>query len=411
MSYERKKIALRAVVCVVSVAVLLLGVAAVSRLAWADYLSSSSSLADRRRATEMFPGNAEYDIRLIVLEERDKKDIHASLLRSVQANRWDASMWMVLGTDSQVHSHYAEAEKEYLEATHLSRTFAPRFALAKCYCEAGDRQQCADWLRQALKVPANDLSNGFALARQLGIPSTEVLSLIPANEQTAVSYLAFLGAEQDLTGAQPVADLVLRRYPAAGKKALLDYSLQLASGSRAQTEQAVALWNGMVSAGLLADEKIYPAVPPRVINGDFTESPTGNAFDWRVGNDQGITYQRLGNSLQILFDGSEPESSNLLWQMLSVKPGASYELAYEYEGSGLNTPSGLSWHVYDSVTMAEITKQSPFLSGAENQQKLVFQVPATCRFPELVLSYVRQTGTERINGSIMLKHVNITAQP
>ena len=411
MSYARKKIALRAAVCVVGVAALLAGIGAVSRFAYADYLSSDSSLADRRRATEMFPGDAEFDIRLIALEERQKKDIHASLLRAVRANPWDASMWGVLGTDSLVHGKYAEAETEFLEATRLSRTFAPRFQLASCYCQAGDRTDCERWLRTALKIPAGNLSSGFALARQLGMTSTDVLALIPQDESTAISYLTYLSSQQDLAGARPVADLILHRYPTAGKKVLLDYTLQLASGAPVQTEQAVALWNGMVAAGLLPDQKIYPGGPPRIIDGDFTESPTGNAFDWRIGNDQGVTYQRLGNSLQIVFDGSEPETTNLLWQMISVKPGESYALEYQYEASDLSTPSGLSWHVFDSVTMAEITKQSLFLSGSETQQKVVFKVPDTCRFPELVLSYVRQTGTERINGSVMLKHVEISAQP
>ena len=142
----------------------------------------------------------------------------------------------------------------------------------------------------------------------------------------------------------------------------------------------------------------HPA-PRGVANGDFARPPVNHGFDWRLLESAGVTHIHLDPSgHRILLSGKQPESCDLLRQIVAVETGRQYELHWETRTQGVAPPSGIEWSVAG--------RRAP-VAAADDWQKGVVSFIAPADLVPVTLLYRRPTGQPRAEGIIELRTVSL----
>ncbi len=166
---------------------------------------------------------------------------------------------------------------------------------------------------------------------------------------------------------------------------LTDALLEAKDGTSAQ-----ALWRAMG----------YPP-PSGIMNIDFQRG-VGHGFDWRIFDVAGVNHIPVESSPShhIEMSGREPESCELLLQMVVLEPHARYILHWESRTRDITAPTGLQWPIGNEQAQAHPSED--WL-----QQELPFT--ADSNLAALALEYQRPSGQPRVQGSVELRHVIIEA--
>ncbi len=292
-----------------------------------------------------------------------------------------------LGLAAEVRGDFDSAERWLLEASKVDHQFEPRWTLANYYFCRENANEFWKWMRAALEVSYGDRRPAFDLCWRMSADPQETLAkAIPANHDVRAAYLVYLLEEHRLAASVPVA-LELASDPNNRQLllSLTDALLEAKDGTSAQ-----ALWRAMG----------YPP-PSGIMNSDFQRG-VGHGFDWRIFDVPGVNHIPVESSPshRIEMSGREPESCELLLQMVMLEPHARYILHWESRTRDVTDPTGLQWH---------IAKEQAQVHPSEywRQQELPFT--ADSNLAALAFVYQRPSGQPRVQGSVELRHVIIEA--
>ena len=327
-----------------------------------------------------------------------------SLEAAVALNPYQSQAWIELGLIAEQAGEYGQAERSLLEAARVDKSYSPRWTLANYYFRRQQEIEFWHWTREALTIKRGDATALYRLCWHFsGDPAVIAQKAIPDNSDQLVSYLLFLLSERRLMAAVPVAKLLIPNGGSAHMAILLGYCDRLIEAREIDT--ALEIWKSFAVNGLLGLDPPAPRLGVSLSNGEFSESPIQHGFDWRIPSTSGVTvrHSSASKSLEIKFSGQQPESCNLILQYIPLIPSNTYRLRCHYETSDLPPDPGLKWSVY-SMIGARPTIPASEAPGFEN---LIFQTGADSRLASLVLRYVRDPGTVRIKGSIVIDKVTL----
>jgi tetratricopeptide (TPR) repeat protein len=387
------------------------------RLAWADHLFRRDTESAVARAVELAPGNAEYHARLALLRQeagRDETAIEPELRAAVQANPRMSSAWIELGLRAEIAGEMQQAEADLERSAQVDHTYATLWTLANFYFRRNDRDHFWPVARQALSIgdmAAYDPAPLFRLCWKLSrSPATVLDRAIPAVGAVQARYLAFLVREDLAQIAEPVTQRIVALGGERDLDAVLDYCDRLIEAGDA--EHAIHAWNALCWRMLHNYRPLAPLTSPGLTNGVFASAPVHHGFDWRMPDLPGVDVERGGlpPRLRITLDGRQPDTCELLAQVLAVVPSRRYRLRFHYQSDGLAIAS-VRWRLAD-VAGREIPSDSTDLaSEVEATGTLRFRSPRAASLLRLALTYRRPPGAAKAEGRVTLNAVWLEFEP
>jgi hypothetical protein len=112
--------------------------------------------------------------------------------------------------------------------------------------------------------------------------------------------------------------------------------------------------------------------------------------------------------VRISFSGTEPERCVLLRQYVPLEPKCPYRLHWEAESNGIESPSGLAWHLRSSQNDRETDLAAGDLLMSDSPRNWDFtSPPANAILRLLTLEYTRPLGSTRLSGDVILRSVSL----
>jgi tetratricopeptide (TPR) repeat protein len=356
------------------------------RLAQASAEFSRRSPESVARALEILPYNTDY-LSLRALQLEYEGEASAPLLeRAAVAAPLSSAPRIRLGLAAETRGDFPAAERWLLEAARVDRQFEPRWTLANFYFRQARPDEFWKWMRAALEVSYGDRTPAFDLCWRFSQDAREILErAIPDQPDVLGGYVSYLLDQHRSSAGSVAVRLAAMRDPAytalleAACDALLDAG---------NADDAREVWR------LLG----HPA-PGGITNGDFARPPVNHGFDWRLLESPGVTHIHLDPSGQrILLSGKQPESCDLLRQIIAVENGKQYDLRWEARTHEIALPSGIEW---------SIAGRHATVASAEDWQKGVVSFTPTAALVPITLGYRRPTGQPRAEGFIEIRSVSL----
>src|ERR1017187_9744674 len=127
------------------------------RLACADYWFRQQTVQGTEKALEFTPGQAEYYVRLALLDPDEKsRTAMEALKRAVALNPSDARSWVELGLRYEGEGNPALAELCLLRAAEEDRQYLPRWTLANYYFRENRVDRFWYWAKEAAAMTYGD---------------------------------------------------------------------------------------------------------------------------------------------------------------------------------------------------------------------------------------------------------------
>jgi tetratricopeptide (TPR) repeat protein len=385
------------------------------RLAWADYLFRLDTESSVGQAVELAPSSAEYHARLATLLDnagRAEASVEFELRAAVAANPRAASAWIELGMRAENAGRAAQAETYVDRAARADRMYSTQWTLANFHFRHNQRGKFWPAAQRALRVgdvAAYDPAPLFRLCWKLTRDSAVILErAIPDVGPVQARYLEFLVRENLTHAAEPVTERVVAFGGAGELGAVFEYCDRLIAAGDAGG--ALHAWNALCWRTLRGYRPLAPAAGLSLTNGDFANAPVEHGFDWRMPPAEGVAVERGGlpPRLWVTLDGRQPETCDLVQQVLAVEPARKYRLRFHYQTDGITAPSGLRWRVWDVTGREEIaTDAADLASEQEADAAIRFTVPRAVPLARLALAYRRAPGTIRIEGRVALAGVSL----
>jgi tetratricopeptide (TPR) repeat protein len=357
------------------------------RLARADALFRKRTPADVARAIELEPENGEYLATLALQAEYTGQDSTQLWEEVARLNPRASAPRIRLGLAAELRGDANQAERWLQEAFSVDRQFETRWTLANFYFRQGKPVEFWMWIRSALEMSYGDRVAAFDLCWQQSDDANEILTrAIPDRREVVAAYLAYVlshhrqaaiaGAANRLAKIRGAEDLPLL-YTATD--AVLDPDLWQALGNPRPD-------------GITHPNFEEPHIGPSV----------GHGFDWRFADVDGVTHSSLQGAHRIRFSGQQPETCELLRQVLGgLRPGAAYILHWTARTQGLASPTGITWRIAGNT--GELTASEDWSSGT-----LTFTTDSD--HAVLVLAYRRPQGQVRAEGYLDLRQVVTSSQ-
>ncbi|HYM10173.1 MAG TPA: hypothetical protein VEU62_05560 [Bryobacterales bacterium] len=395
-------------------AVAVLGVAffATLRLGFADRVFHTGTLEGAERAARLVPGNASYLAGWAVLLDQSGGSSAASLRaleRAVAANPRNSSCWIELGLRAEREGDLAAAERSLLEAARVDKQYDPRWELANFYFRRNDAENFWLWAGEAAAVLSGDATPLFRLCWKVSPDAAMILKrAVPNRPPILAKYLGFLLADHHGEVVEPVALKVLERAGPDELPALLASCDRLLEAGR--VSEALRIWNALCRRKLVPYPEVEPEKGLSLTNGGWRAPPLSHGFDWRIDPPEGVSWPRdePPPPLRITFSGRQPESCEILSQLVPLVPGKRYRLRLRYTVSNIAPQAGLRWRIFDAATNAELAAGSPRSTENQVQEDLRFAAPGGAGLARVALTYQRALGTTRIEGSVLLGDATLT---
>jgi hypothetical protein len=377
------------VVCVTLLAAAWLSI----RLATADAAFRLHTPSGVARAVELTPRNTEYLLTQAVQLDYEGGDSTALLQRAADLNPLSSAPRIRLGLAAEIRGDSALAEKWLLDAARVDQQFEARWTLANFYFRQDHMPEFWKWMRRALQVSYGDRSPAFDLCWRASSGPAEILTrAIPDDHGVVAAYLSYLMAGSSepakLAAIGPVALKLTAMGEGNDRPALFAACDALINAGNA--EPALALWRAMG----------FPKFNG-VVNPDFEVPQVGHGFDWRQTDAPGIVHADLNQPRsmhRVTLNSRQPESCELLRQILLLEPQAEYTLLWESRTNGLSSPTGVEWRI--AGVSGEIPAASDGTAGEVDFKAASELVPLT-------LNYLRPSGEPRAEGSVELWHVRV----
>ncbi|MBI4874490.1 MAG: hypothetical protein HY822_07645 [Acidobacteria bacterium] len=355
-----------------------------ARLAWAGWLDREGFPESVRRAAELAP------------ERADLRARQGDWAGAVSRNRFDAASWIRLGLDAEQRGDWRAAERSLLRAAEVDRLYEPRWALANYCFRRRDRERFWLWARAAAERSPETPIALFRLCRETTADWGEVFDRVAGGQERLLAGFLFWALPRaDGPGLQRIARSAAETGEARDRdalNALLRRLLELGCSA-----DALAAWNRLVERRVLDFEALRPEQGVSLTNGDFRRSPKGEAFNWALPENPGVTSRALDAGLRFEFSGRQPESCDLLVQTVPVSGGRRYRLRWRYRTGGIPPGAGPLW----------LPGGSPLSSDGGSDAALEFATRPGEELVRLRLAYQRIPGTTRISGTLWLDSVRL----
>ena len=383
------------------------------RLAWADGLAHSDSAEQVQAALRLAPDNAIYWLHWTDLEQAHGESGGLGIVRATQADPYNAEVWIRAGLQAEVTGDFVHAEQLFLRAARQSLQYEPRWTLANYYFRRSDPEHFWPWAKSALAWSYGDRELLFDLCWRMQPDADVILErAIPDRPAVLRDYLAFLLHHDRSDAAQAVVRKLEAQASEEDRPLLLDFANRMLNQQR--WPAALSAWNALCLRKVVHYTPLDPSRGPLLTNGEFTEEPLDSGFDWRLDDIKGVAavYNESPHGLRFDFSGDQPENCNVVYQFVPVSPGKRYALRFGYRTEGIEPESGLHWRVMEATTGREIlTPPLDLSSDSWTSGGLAFAVPQNVPATVVMLTYRRQPGTVRIEGTVWLRNVGLELLP
>lgn len=377
------------------------------RLACADYWFRRQTIRETKKAIAFTPGQADYYVRLALLEPATNgQTATEALQRAVALNPSDARAWMELGLLYESAGNLALAEQSLLHAAEEDKQYLPRWTLANYYYRRSAVDNFWFWAKEAAQMTNGDPTSLFQLCGRVGEDGTLIDRLNIRRPDVRAAYLSYLLSQKRLDLIRPASRHLLNEKRESDVPLLLTTCDRLLESKNIGA--ALDIWNGLVDNRQIPFGRLQPAQGRVLTNGDFRVSPTSQGFDWRLPAIDGISASGdERGELRLTFSGNQPENCEALVQFVPVQEDVEHELKFEYRTDGIVAGSGLRWRITDQNGGRILVDAHNLSSEREESGKVSFMVPAGCKIARLALVYNRVQGTTRIEGFIILRKVEL----
>jgi hypothetical protein len=361
------------------------------RGALADHYYRANTLASLTRAAEIDPSNAQTWLWLAEHQEYAGVDSTRALETAARLSPYDSTPVIRLALRAELEGQRARAEQLLLEAAAIDRLYEPRWSLANFYFRSGDSEKFWPAVRSALDMAYGDQTPLYRLCWRFTSDPAQILRYLPNRRLILAGYLRFLLENKHAADASTAAQSLSESAAPEDLQLLLTYLDQ---------SPDLSVWNTLCRRALLPYSELDPNRGPILTNPDFRAAPLLHGFDWRVTNTADLAAARTAPSgLRITLSGGQPESCELLSQLLAVTPGRRYRFQFEYHTSGIAPKTGLRWTVAGATT--------PDLSS-DTQENTALDFTAAAALERLALTCTRVPGATRIEGTIHLRNLSIS---
>jgi tetratricopeptide (TPR) repeat protein len=391
-------IALRAIIA----GVCLLGIWNSWKLARADYLSQRDTVEALRSAILLAPDDSEYYMRLAKLDEGHARELLATSLR---LDRYNAQANIELGLLEEADGDFGPAEKLFLNAFDVDRTYMSRWSLANFYLRRDNIPAFWLWARKATEMPASDdIGALFELCWRVSPDPKQIeRNILNDNPDVVRQYLAFLLEKNQLHESAGVSSRLMRDgAPETDRPLLLSVVNRLVAVN--DTGQATALWNELIQQHWVVAETTWPN------NANFARDPEPASFDWSLPSYRGLHSWTGPAGLETEFTGDEPEACTIAEQTMALLRGT-YLLEYSYRTADIPPNTGIRWQIVDAKSGIILAESSDLSSGTPQSGALAFSVGPDSPLLRLRLAYQRALGTTRISGTLVIPSVGVKARP
>ncbi len=370
-------------------------------LARSEYLFRLDTQQSVRAAIRLEPDTWQYYMRLSLLD-----DAHAGqLLKTALAlDPYNAQADIELALQREAAGDFPLAERMFLDAYAVDRTYTPRWSLANYYFRRGNLPAFWAWARSAAEMPSDNIQPLFELCWNVSPDANEITRRILNDNPLLVrQYLKFLLAKNQLLAAAGIADRLSSigdpTSDRASMFAVIDRLVDANDGAPARS-----LWDLLIARKWVVAETSLPNNP------DFARNPVPVSFDWALPASAGLHSWPGPSGLETEFSGEEPESCTVAEQVLLLSHG-NYEMNYSFRTENIPPATGLRWQIVDNAS-DKMLAESPDLSGLSmNAVKFPFSIPADATLVRIRLQYQRAIGTPRISGTLVIPSVHIFAMP
>jgi hypothetical protein len=323
------------------------------------------------RAIELARNNTEYlEFRALQLDYGGA-DSTALLERAAELNPMSSAPRIRLGLAAETRGDLSTAETWLREAARVDHQFEPRWTLANFYFRQGNAAQFWTWIKAALEISYGDRRPAFDLCWRVSSDAEEILRrAVPDRHETLAAYLGYLLETRRVEAAGPVAMKL------AGNRDDRDLLLAVCDGM-IQAHQGQAAWELWRSMG-------FGDV-------DFESPRVGRGFDWVRVETPGVVHLEIDQPRRVHrmgFNGSEPESCELLRRVLKLEPGRRYTLRWQAQP---DVP-GVEWKIGEQ-------------RAAVAERRMEFVAPS--ELVTLRLAYQRPAGQVRVEGLLELWGVEV----
>ncbi len=386
---------------VVGVVACLLGIWESWSFARSDELYWQSTAESTEEAIRLEPDCWECYIQLARLDDKDAEKL---LNRSLQLNPFNSDADIDLGLRYEADGDLPRAEKFLLQAFKVDHSYAPRWSLANYYFRRDNIPLFWAWARLAAEMPADDISALFELCwRASPNPKTIEENVVGNNPSVIRQYVDFLISKNHaLAAVYPGLRLVRTGSPAADRIRLFNLIGQVIAANDAAG--VASLWHELIRQHwVVADSSILN-------NPEFARDPLPGGLDWNLTAYDGLHSWPGSSGLVTEFTGDEPESCIIAEQIVLLQPG-NYSLESSYHTRNIAAGTGIRWEL-EQIEPNTLLASSPFLSSDTPASfALPFTVGPELRILRLKLVYVRQIGTPRISGTLVVASITLQALP
>ncbi len=380
-------------ICALLVPVALLGMYRSYRLAAADdryRLDTPESLA---QAVRIEPGNAEYHQLLAEHLESSGLDPRRERETATRLSPLESRYWIDRAAMEEAKADFPAAEKYYLKAASVDKTFGPRWALMNYYFRRHEEGLFWKWTREALPMAYGDVTPAFRLCWLMTDDAEAIRRLIPATESMRMQYLQFLMDDEHWEATGPVAREVAEQVSAEQLNVVNDCVSRLIVRN---TGAAMGIWNTLSRRKLQNYGPLNPAKGAIITNGDFQTAPIERGFDWRPARTDGLSLTIGSEGLNVDLSGDQPLAVVVVNEWIPLEPGRRYRIEYSYSGESAETgkqDSGLGWRVTNAT--GAVIARSEDLREARNAEGDLEFTGGELTAATLSLVYERAPGTVR----------------
>jgi tetratricopeptide (TPR) repeat protein len=372
------------------------------QFARADRLFREDDEQSLRKAIHIEPDSWLYYMRLADFDHVHSREL---LDTAVRLDRYNALVNVELGRQYEADGDYSRAEKSYLAAYDVDRTYPPRWNLAAYYLRRNNMPAFWSWARIAAQMPPDDIDPLFEICWQAAPDPEKMANTVLVHETPALvhQYVAFLLRKGQFAVAATFAHQLARMGTSDNDRSLLLSVVDRLVAAN-QATAANALWHSLIVRNwVIADE----GVPN---NSHFLREPIPVSFDWSFPEYDGLHSWPGPSGLETEFTGSEPEDCTVAEQVVTLAPG-DYTMTYTYHSADIPPDAGLHWRIVDASSNSIIATSPDLSSDSETHSTLSFTVPPASSLLWLRLDYQRALGTTRIAGTSMVISTQIKANP
>jgi tetratricopeptide (TPR) repeat protein len=367
------------------------------RLSRADYLYRQDTEQSIRQAISTTPDAWKYYMRLAELEPAHAQEL---LTTSVHLNPYNSQADVELGLQYEAQEKYARAERWFLRAFAVDRTYMPRWSLASFYFRRGDTAAFWTWAHRAAEMPSDSVEPLFDLCWRISPDANEITRrVLNKNPKLLRQYLDFLLSKNQRSPAADIAIMVIERGDLNSDLSRMFSAInQLIEDDDGY--QAKKIWTALSERHWVVADSGFPNNP------DFAREPLPVRFDWGFPSTSGVQPVVGPSGLETEFSGLEPEKCTIAEQAMVLGPG-NYEMEYTYRTEGIGPNTGLRWQVAAVGAGNTLAESSDLSSETLTGAKMTFSIPQGASLAELRLTYHRALGTVPISGSVVISSVRI----